>query len=399
MHMNFSEDSQHSYFFSQPHQPFFILAFVNALAIMFIFMLSFKGIIHMNITAIDYHAYGFIYLLFTPAFFGFLFTTFPRFASTPAIKKQVYMRVFTFYYIGSALVILGSIATPVFTGFGMLIIFIGHLQGTLILKNIYKETTMKDKDDIFWILLAMCVGVGAHALLIVGSLLHIGMIGFATEIAIYLYLFMLAFTVAQRMVPFFSHCMVEKNQNLLKVLFILLALHILIEGFVINGSFLIDLVIGTLLWREVRRWKLPFPNPNPLLWILHIALYWTALAFILGGITNFITLLSGIDFLALDIHVLVLGFIFTILIGFGTRVTLGHSGNMMQADKYTTFLFYWTQVVVLTRILTSLVAAFGWNFMVLFDITATAWLVMFVAWALRFFIVLIQGKKLRGSPD
>ena len=394
MHMHFSEDTEHHYFFTQPHQPFFVLAFVNALAIMLIFMLSYKGVITMDIMPIDYHAYGFIYLLFTPAFFGFLFTTFPRFASTPAIETKVYLAVFTYYYIGSALVILGSIATPVFTGFGMLITFIGHLKGTLILKNIYTTTTMEDKHDIFWILLAMSIGVVAHGLLIVGSLLHIGMTGLATEMAIYLYLFMVAFSVAQRMVPFFSHCMVDKNTYLLKTLFILLTMHIVIEGFIANGAFFVDLIIGTLLLKEVLRWKLPFPNPNPLLWILHIALYWAAIAFIVGGLTNFITLLTGVSFLALDVHILALGFVFTILIGFGTRVTLGHSGNMMQADRYTTFLFYWTQVVVGMRILTSLVTALGWNFMILFDITATVWIVMFVAWALRFFKVLIEGKKL-----
>ena len=397
--MNFSEDSQHSYFFSQPHQPFFVLAFVNALVMMFIFMLSFKGVIHMDITAINYHAYGFIYLLFTPGFFGFLFTTFPRFASTPAIEKQSYIRVFTFYYIGSALVILGSIATPVFTGFGMLLTFIGHLLGFLILNNIYIKTTMQDTHDILWIVIAMAIGVIAHGLLIVGTLLHIGMTGFATEIAIYLYLFLLAFSVAQRMVPFFSHCMVEKNTYLLKTLFILLILHILIEGFIVNGSFIVDILIGTLIFKEVLRWNLPFPNPNPLLWILHISLYWAGLAFILGGLTNLITLWSGTSFLALDVHTLILGFVFTILIGFGTRVTLGHSGNMMQADRYTTFLFYWTQVVVVTRLLTSLVAGFGWNFIVLFDITATAWMLMFIAWAFRFFKVLIEGKKLRSFSD
>jgi len=392
--MNFSEDAKHNYFFSQPHQPFFVLAFVNALVTMIIFALSFKGIIHMNITAIDYHAYSFIYLLFTPAFFGFLFTTFPRFASTAVIEKRRYMKIFDFYYIGSALVILGSIATPVFTGFGMLIVFIGHLLGTMILKDIYTSTTMEDKDDIFWILLSMCIGVFAHGTLIVGTLLHIGMTGFATEIAIYLYLFMLAFSVAQRMVPFFSHCIVEKNKYLLKILFILLSLHILVEGFIINGSFAIDLLIGFLLLKEILRWKLPFPNPNPLLWILHIALYWAGIAFILGGLTNMIALWSDTTFLALDVHLLVLGFVFTILIGFGTRVTLGHSGNMMQADKYTTFLFYWTQVVILTRLLTSLATAIGLNFMILFDITAAAWVVMFITWAIRFFAVLIQGRKL-----
>jgi len=395
MHMNFSEDAQHHYFFSQPHQLFFVLAFVNAIVTMSIFMLTFKGIITMDITAIDYHAYSLIYLFFTPAFFGFLFTTFPRFASTPALEKKVYMKVFTFYYIGSALVILGSLATPVFTGFGMLITFLGHLWGFLILNNIYIKSPMEDTHDLKWITIAMGVGVIAHGLLIVGTLLHIGMTGFATEIAIYLYLFMVAFSVAQRMVPFFSHCMVEKNTYLLKTLFILLLLHIVIEGFVINGSFFIDLAIGVLLLKEVIRWKLPFPNKNPLLWILHISLFWAGVAFVLGGITNLITLLSDVNFLALDIHVLVLGFIFTILIGFGTRVTLGHSGNMMHADRYITYLFYWTQVVVLVRILTSLSSAFGWNFMVLFDISITVWLIMFITWALRFFSVLIEGKKLQ----
>jgi len=394
MHMNFSEDAQHHYFFSQPHQPFFVLAFVNALATMLLFMLSFKGIIHMDITAIDYHAYGFIFLLFTPAFFGFLFTTFPRFSSTPEIQKKSYMHIFTFYYIGSALVLLGSLATPVFTGFGMLIIFIGHFKGVAILKKIYNTTTMQDTHDIFWILTAMIAGLVGHALFIIGSLLHIGMTGFAMEISIYLYLFFVAFSVAQRMVPFFSHCMVDKNENLLKALFILLSLHVLIEGFLINGAFFIDLLIGALLLKEIRRWKLPFPNPNPLLWILHIALFWAGIAFILGGMTNLITLIWNVSFLALDVHVLVLGFVFTILIGFGTRVTLGHSGNRMLSDRTTTFLFYWTQVVVLTRILTSVVTALGWNFMILFDISATVWMIMFIVWAIKFFRVLIDGKKL-----
>jgi len=67
---------------------------------------------------------------------------------------------------------------------------------------------------------------------------------------------------------------------------------------------------------------------------------------------------------------------------------------MMQADKWTIRLFYWTQVVVGMRILVSLAAAFGWNYMVLFDISVTVWLLMFIAWAVRFFAVLISGKKL-----
>ena len=394
MHMQFSEDSQHSYFFSQPHQPFFVLAFVNAIVTMLIFMLSYKGVIHMSIGPSDFHAYGFTYLLFTPAFFGFLFTTFPRFASTPVIEKPVYMRVFGIYYMGSILFLLGSIVSPFLSAIGMFTLLIAHILGYLILNNIYKTTEMEDTQDIFWIRNAMGFAVLAHILFILGQLFLPSLVGFSTEISTYLYLFLLAFSVAQRMVPFFSHCMVAKNEHFLKQIFILLSLHILLEGIYANSSFIVDFIIAYLIGKELLRWELPFPNPNPLLWILHIALYWVPVAFIFSALANLITLVTDTYFLALDIHVIVLGFVFTILIGFGTRVTLGHSGNKMFADKYTTMLFVWTQVVVALRILTSFAAAFGINFMILFDITATAWLLMFIAWSVRFLMVLVQGKKL-----
>jgi len=390
----FSNDNSESYFFSQPHQPFFILAFVNALITMLAFLLSYKGILQIDISPVHFHAYGLIYLLFTPAFLAFLFTTFPRFTSTPALEKKVYMRVFSFYYLGSILFLLGSIVSPLISAIGMLILFVGHTLGTLILKNIYTTTTMKDKQDIYWILLAMGVGVVSHFLFIIGEIFNLLLFTFSIEIANYLYLFLLAFSVAQRMVPFFSHCMVKKDAKLLPRLFGLLVLHVLLESIYTNASFIVDFGIAFLVGKELLRWKLPFPNPNPLLAILHISLYWVPVAFVLGGLINLISLFSDVTFLALDIHVLLLGFVFTILIGFGTRVTIGHSGNMMQADKWVTYLFYWTQVVVGLRILVSIVAAFGWNFMILFDISATAWLIMFTAWAIRFFAVLITGKKL-----
>ena len=394
MHMKFSEDSENNYFFSQPHQPFFILAFVNAIVIMLIFMLSYKGIMNLAMSPTNFHVYGLTYLLFTPAFLAFLFTTFPRFASTPVIEKKEYMSVFSLYYLGSAIFVLGSIASPVLSAIGMLIIFTGHVMGMLILKNIYTTTTMEDKHDIHWILLAMQFGVFAHFLYIVAQLFYMPLMGLSMEISIYLYLFLLTFSVAQRMVPFFSHSMVGRNDHLLKVVFVLLLLHVLLEGLYTHSSFIIDIALGLLIGKELLRWKLHFPNPNPLLWILHTALYWVPIAFLIGGLTNFISLLTGISFLALDIHILILGFVFTILIGFGTRVTIGHSGNTMQADKWTVRLFYWTQVVVAMRILVSLAVAFGWNYMVLFDISVTVWLIMFIAWAVRFFAVLISGKKL-----
>lgn len=394
MHMNFSEDSESNYFFSQPHQPFFVLAFINAIITMLVFLLAYKGVLHLAIIPSTFHAYGIIFLMITPAFLAFLFTTFPRFSSTEPIKTKSYMRIFTLYYLGSVLYILGSIVTPVFSGAASIVIFVGHIKAVLILKNIYFTTKMDDKQDIFWILLAMTFGLASHLLFIISELFALPLMALSTEVSVYLYLFLLTFSVAQRMIPFFSHSMVGKNKKLLSIVFSLLVLHVILESIFKHSSFLIDIALAYVIGKEILRWKLVFPEPNPLLFILHIAMYWIPIAFVLAAVSNLLTLTVGTPFLLLDIHVLMLGFVFTVLIGFGTRVTLGHSGNIMQADKWVKGLFIWTQVVVFMRILTSIISAFGWNFMVLFDISATIWIVMFVAWAVRFFAVLIYGKKL-----
>ena len=88
MNMQFSENPKNKYFFSQPHQPFFVLAFINSIITLVVFLLATKGILFLSLTPTNYHVYGLVYLMFTPAFFGFLFTTFPKFASTPIIKKK-----------------------------------------------------------------------------------------------------------------------------------------------------------------------------------------------------------------------------------------------------------------------------------------------------------------------
>jgi uncharacterized protein involved in response to NO len=245
--MQFSEDSQHNFFFSQPHQPFFVLAFLNAIVTMVIFLLSYNGIIHLAVNAVGFHIYALTYLMLTPAFLAFLFTTFPRFTSTPALKKTLYIRIFSLFYLGSAIFLLGSIVSPVFSGIAVVIVFIGHLMGVLVLRKIYKSTTMEDKQDVFWILLAMSFGLFSHFLFLVAAFFYEPLIGLSTEISVYLYLFLLTFSVAQRMVPFFSHSMVEKNTKLLKVVFSLLVLHILIEGIYTNASFVVDLVLAYLI--------------------------------------------------------------------------------------------------------------------------------------------------------
>ncbi len=381
------------YFLSQPHQPFFLLAFINAIITMLIFMLSFKGILTIEILPKSYHAYSMIFMLFTPAFIAFLFTTFPRFSSTPAIKQSLYIGVFWLFLASSFLMIIGVFTSSEVVLGAMAINVLAHTKSLKILKDIYISSPIEAKDDQFWILVAMVFGVISHILFISSLSMEI-FHTIAVDIALYLYLFLVTFTVAQRMVPFFSNAFIDKNPLFFKLMVGLLVARVVVEIIKPNLSFFIDFILFALIGRELFRWRLPFPNPNPFIWILHIGLYWIPIAFLFSAISNLTTLIDNTNFLYLDVHTLALGFIFTMLIGFGTRVTIGHSGNQMVADNITIALFYWTQIIIIMRLFLSLATAKGLNFMVVFDISIGVWLLIFIAWGIKFFPVLVMGKKL-----
>ena len=383
------------YFLSQPHQPFFILGFVNAIISMILFMFLFKGIITAEISSGEYHAYALIYLLFTPAFLAFLFTTFPRFSGTAPIPQQHFLGVLVPFVAGSIIILLGLFLSNIIVVIGMVLVLLGQMVAGKILLNIYNISPMypEEKTDQFWILTAIALGVVSHLFFIL-SIWIPSLHQISIQMAIYLYLFLLTFTVAQRMIPFFSgNSSLERHIDRFKVIVGLLALRVLLELLIPHSSFLADFILAYLIGKELMRWRLPFPHPDPMVWILHISMFWIPVAFLLSSLSNLLTLMNGTNFLYLDLHTISLGFIFTILIGFGTRVTLGHSGNEIKADKWTILLFYWTQVVVFTRILTSLAVSSGWDFFVFFDISVTVWLVMFLLWARRFFAILIFKKN------
>jgi uncharacterized protein involved in response to NO len=257
----------------------------------------------------------------------------------------------------------------------MIFALLAHTGAIYILWTIYKTSTVQDKYDQFWILIASIFGLISQLILFL-SFWFPSLYVLAIQIAIYLYLFLMFFTISQRMVPFFSHAPITKHKERFKVIVGLLALHIFLELLQPHSSFVVDIILAYLLGRELYRWKLPFPNENPLVWILHIALFWIPIAFLLSSISNLIALSTGTTYLYLGIHALSLGFFLTMLIGFGTRVTLGHSGNKMQVDSYTKYLFYLTQVVVLSRILTSFFT--GEYFIVMFNISVVVWLGLFI---------------------
>ena len=392
--------TKQNYFLSQPHQPFFLLGIVNAIIMMLIFALNYKGILNLQIDMANFHVYSLVFIVFTNVFTGFLFTTFPRFTQSQVISKTYYSNVFYYSLLGAALFLIGAFINHFVLLAGMIVLFFAQLFIVLKLQNIYMDGTSPDKKDAFWILTAQYFGLLGNILFIGIELnnyldLDINLLNLAVNISFYMYLIFLAFGVAQRMIPFFSHSFAPKNENFVKIIFVLFIAKSIFStlNFTI-AEIITDLLLGVYMLLEIRRWDLhPFNSPA-ILWVLHLALFWLPAAFLLSALSLTTELLVGTSMYFLNIHLLAIGFLTTVLIGFGTRVTLGHSGQPPHADKLASTIFWFVQVVVFLRALFSINVAFGWNLNFLFDISFTAWLLLFLIWAARYGKVLAFGTKL-----
>ena len=131
-----------------------------------------------------------------------------------------------------------------------------------------------------------------------------------------------------------------------------------------------------------------------MLWVMYLSLFWIPVGFGVSAAENIFWWIQDTPFNPLErlsLHILMLGFLTTILVGFGSRVTLGHSGRPPVADGYTVFLFLFVQMVVLFRVVSSvlfLVFPLAYYHAILF--TAGLWVLMFVLWSRKYLIYLLR---------
>ncbi len=403
--MRFQHNPPHikpyDYFLSQPHQPFFLFGMLWAVIGMLLFMLGYKGILPFRIDTVSFHAYSMIFIVFTHFFHGFLLTTFPRFCMSNPFIPKLYLKIFALYEAGTFLFFAGAIFFPPLAIVGMLAIFAGQLYAVGAFRAVYRLGTAPDKRDPFWLLTAHALGLAAHITFIVGLTydifgFHFPWQGVAVATGIWLYLIFLTFVVAQRMVPFFSHVHVAKPPRFIPTalgLFALKALAFALDFGIADA--VVSLILAGYLLREFLRWRLPLFASPAILWILHLALFWLPTGLFLGAVSELAAVWMGTSFLFAGLHLVAMGFMMTILIGFGTRVTLGHSQQVPHADRFATALFWFTQIVVITRFAYSLAMGLGIDMGWLFDLSATLWIVLFLAWGWRYGPTLFSGKKIQ----
>ena len=388
------KQSRFAYFFSQPHQPFFALGIINAVVVMLLFLLAYRGILAVD--PLRLHGYGMIFPVFSNVFYGFTLTTFPRFSAQPPIDARRYLRIWLLNLLAALSFYLAILLPEAFYAATIFTVF--SFAYLLRIFALIYAAAPEPRNDQYWIIVAFGMGALANLLWLLAAIpcqsCRPGVFAsWAVEVGVWLYLILMPVVIGFRMVPFFSRVTAyAKSPAFHSVTFALLLGHVLLEAFWPKGLFAVDLLLALWLGRELWRMGLPVPNPDPLLWSLHLALFWLPLGLFVGAMAEFFDAWFGVASFRLPLHLLALGFVTTILVAFGTRVVLGHGGAALRVDRWGVALFWGTQAVVLGRALLSIMASEGRVFP-WFDISAALWILLWVLWLLRYGKILFFGNQ------
>ncbi|NQY21373.1 MAG: NnrS family protein [Campylobacteraceae bacterium] len=388
-------------FSSQPHQSFFTFGIIFLILFMSLFTAAYMGLLNIGYSVLTYHAYVMVFVLFIQFFLGFLYVVFPKFLMQSEIPSSIYMKHFYLYFISSFGILISLIfSSSVYILFSLLLIFVQILSFKLLF-DMHKKSISLSKNDTKWILISYASGIISHIIYLI-SIFDFEYNTILQRISLnagfYLFLFALIFSIAQRMVPFFTRgktpgYVINKSKNLMPIVYSLLVFKVIILSFD-NSSFniLSDLPLFVFFLRELIKWNFPIKNTIPIMWILYLAIFWIPIGFLLS-ITESLVSILDIDFYfeKAVLHTFALGFFLTILIGFGTRVILGHSGRTPSANKFTIFIFIFVQFIVLMRIIASLFinTELYINTLVLSSFMLILGLLL---WSSKYLKILLEGK-------
>lgn len=333
--------------------------------------------------------------------FGFLLTVFPRWMGQPALPRRAYIPVFAGVFGGYLLAHIGLLDLKPLLIAGLALMLGGWAMGLRALGGVLRRNRGKDRHAVscFGALVAGFVGLACFFAFLLGAPWQCAI--FAIKLGTFGLLLPIFFTVAHRMIPFFSGNIVGPRYKpfrpawSLAALWPLLLVHLGLDlAHRYDLLFLADAPLALFFayhWIGWQPWKCLRPG---LLAALHIALLWLPTAFVLFTVQSLVFRWAGEFTLGrAPVHALTVGFFGSMLVAMVTRVTHGHSGRPLQMGAIPWLTFALLQIVALTRIgaevahdtaLWLVVAAFGW-------------VIAFAPWVLRA-LWIYATPRLDGNP-
>ena len=356
----------------QPHQLFFVSALLWAIVTM---GATFFSLIGKPIDFALFHGFGLFHGVFSSAFLGFLFTVVPKYTNGLPVAQSRYMTTWVVLQAGLvAALFIAPVAGKVLVSAALLLAAATFFQTIAGGKFIYKHESK-------W--LAVSVTLGAASVWI------------DTMAAFWLYLVPVVFVVAQRMIPAFYAAWFNRPAWEKPVWFIapfMVAFWTIAIGYLLGaplliaaGSFAGFVAVGYFLY-SLDVWK----KAPAIFWILPLGIVWLEAG--LGLL--FIESIGGVYTGKLAFHAAAVGTLLTLLVGFGTRVILGHSGQKIEADRLAVGIFLLAQAVIAVRLIASAFQTAGSPMMTGFlHLSAWLWILLFILWGARHYKTLLRVKQ------
>ena len=136
---------------------------------------------------------------------------------------------------------------------------------------------------------------------------------------------------------------------------------------------------------RLARWKGFATISNPLLFVLHAAYLWLPMGYALLGCATLGWLFTP----TAALHALTMGAIGSMVLAVTTRVALGHTGRALQAARLTVFAYWLFMFAVIVRVLGPLG---GESYMLIIDVSATAWILSFAVFTWVYWPILSRPR-------
>ncbi|HAL37864.1 MAG TPA: short-chain dehydrogenase [Polaromonas sp.] len=340
--------------------------------------------------------FGFIPLFFS----GFLFTAGPKWLGVPPLEVQLLLAPLLLQATGWLLWLTGAHLHALISVAALVMAWTGLVRITWLFWRLIRLSRAEDQLHARTIGVACVAGCLSLAGLVLSLVLDAPAVALACILTgLWGFVLVVFVSVAHRMIPFFTSSAMPLVAvwRPFWVLWLMLAaatvevaaVWVELDGplqgpaasvwMLARGIF--ELATGgVLLWLAVV-WGLVQSLKNRLLAMLHIGFLWLGLALVLGGISQLLGLLQGAPVLGLgSLHALTMGCLASLMLAMVTRVSCGHSGRALVADRLVWSLFWLLQAATVLRIAAAVQSALaGW---LLFS-AALLWATVMAVWGVR----------------
>jgi uncharacterized protein involved in response to NO len=337
------------------------------------------------------HAFLMIYGFLPYFMFGFLMTAVPNWLKV-AVPRTFYLPAMLLMSAGCLVFYAGLLTSREVVAFALILLLAGWGVGLAGLTRMIVLTPERDIRHAAILFTAMGLGwLGLACLL--GSL-HFDsplLPEFFRVGGIWFFALPIFVSISNRMVPFFAS-RVLKDAVIVRpkwshtLLLACCAGHGLLEMLGLGQwTWLVDLPMCAVVGYLALQWGLLRSFKVHLLAVLHLSLVALALSLALFAIQSLTLLLGGEYVLGrAPLHAMTIGYFSAMVIGMVSRVSLGHSGRMLTADRLTWVCFLGMLAAALLRVgaeLPGVPPAAGHGLSL---VSTAVWLACFIPWAWRY---------------